>query len=185
MEPHPSDVRELVLRRLGADPPTGIERRKRGLHLEVQDARQQQLHLECFQHLPAVAKAVKSQLAAHEAGSGQTYRAEARELGVGWDHLRMRVDVAGSLPKLAAAQAQSKAFGAHLQASWRLLSGFEHGLSYAALRGSDTSADVKIPGGQSMRLVVNDDALVSALKTTYFLFLTAARLYERRCTRSD
>lgn len=167
------------------DPDDGLARRRRGLHLEVQDAKQQRLWLECFEHVPEMSKVVRAQLDKNARGSGATYKAEAAELGVRWDQLGAAVSVFDQLPKLSAVQSQGRSGAAFVQSTWRMLSGYEHGLMYAALGGSTQSAEVHIPGGKSVQLVISDDAIVNALKITYFLFLTAGRLFVRRCNSAD
>lgn len=64
--------------------------------------------------------------------------------------------------------------------TWRLLSGFEHGFSWALLKGSDRTIESNIPGGMSTRLVMNDDEFVNASKMTYFLLLGAMNHLMRR-----
>jgi hypothetical protein len=167
------------------DPEEGLERRRRALHLEVQDSKQQRHYLECFLQVPSVSRAVREQLALNERRSGRTYKDEAVALGVPWDRLGAAVSVFDGLPKLSAVASQDKETKAYLQATWRMLSGYEHGLMYAALKGSDRATMTNVPGGKSIQLTINDDAIVTALKSTYFLFLTAARLFERRRTRPD
>jgi hypothetical protein len=83
------------------------------------------------------------------------------------------------LKKLSFVKGQRE-FGPFLEGTWRLLSGYEHGLGWALLSGSDRKAQADIPGGLTMELVINDDQFVTAAKSTYFLFLAAARLYVRR-----
>jgi hypothetical protein len=129
-------------------------------------------------------RAIKAQLKVNRDGSGETYRREAAELGLAWVTCERDVSVLDSLPKLAMVQRLGKEAGAILQATWRMLSGYEHGLTFAALRGSDMSVVAPVPGGQTVQLSVNDEALVMALKSTYLLLLEAGRLYDRRCTQA-
>lgn len=68
---------------------------------------------------------------------------------------------------------------------WRLLSGFEHGLGWAMLSGSDREVTAHIEGGAEMHLVISDESFVTAAKSTYFLLLAAGRLLVRRHTRPD
>ena len=67
-----------------------------------------------------------------------------------------------------------------LEATWRLLSGFEHGFGWALLSGTDREVEAYIPRGANLHLVIKDDAFVNAAKLTYFLLLSACRLSTRR-----
>jgi hypothetical protein len=73
--------------------------------------------------------------------------------------------------------------GVFLEGTWRLLSGYEHGLGWAPMRGSDGTVRATVPGGADMMLVINDDEFVNAAKSTYFLLIAACRLLQQRHTR--
>jgi hypothetical protein len=108
-----------------------------------------------------------------------TYRAEAATLGRNFDRIKQQVNVTAELPKLMFVTGQPDLFP-FLVATWWLLSGYEHGFGWALLKGSDSNVTARIPGGADMHLVIIDDELVTAAKTTYFLLITACRLLARR-----
>jgi len=170
------------------DPQDGRTRRIRGLTCELQDQRQRQLHTECLLGYPEVKKALEEgkRKSEAEAGSMWTYRKEARELQVSWETVNNKrgVNVFDQLPRLTFATGNQD-FQMFLQATWRTLSGFEHGLGWALLRNSDRAVEAPLPGGALMRMTVNDDAWVNIAKMAYALLLEGLRLYERRATRPD
>ena len=67
--------------------------------------------------------------------------------------------------------------------TWRRLSGFQHGLSYAVQAGATATTSVKIPGGESVFLTINDEDFVATAKLTSAMHVSALQLYKRRCTQ--
>jgi len=161
------------------DPEDGRERRARGLRCEVLDTYEQRRHLAEFKAIPDVRDAIDANERKVDAGSMATYRTEAAALGRKFDTVRQRITVTTELPKLSFVADQA-GFAAFLLATWRLLSGYEHGFGWALLKGSDATVSAHIPGGADMHLVINDEEFVNAAKSTYFLLLTACRLLARR-----
>lgn len=162
-------------------PEDGSERRARGLRCEILDAHEQRKHRAEFKVLPQARDLVEASEKKWESGSLKTYRAEAAALGRTFDKLRQRIDVAGELPKLSFVREQ-KQLSPFLIATWRQLSGFEHGFGWALLSGTNRKVGVEIPGGVDAELVINDESFVNAAKSTYFLLLTACELLVRRHT---
>jgi hypothetical protein len=105
---------------------------------------------------------------------------EAAELDLKWETVSQKVDLIQEIPRLSAVRETDSA--PFVLATWPMLSGFQHGLGYAALRGSTTRRIADIPGGANMELTIRDEAFVLAAKVTYFLLLTACTLLERRDT---
>ena len=161
------------------DPSDGAERRARGLRCEILDAYEQRRHRSAFKVFPQVRRLIEDGEAGNEAGSISTYRAEASALGRNFDKLNQRINVVDELKKLTIAQSDPH-FAPQLEATWRLLSGYEHGFGWAMLAGSDRSNEVAIPGGASAHFVINDEAFVLAAKSTYLLLLTGCRLLRQR-----
>ena len=161
------------------DPSEGVERRFRGLRSEVLDAYEQRRHVAVFKSLPELAELIEQDEAKKDAGSFATYRAEADALGRTFAEVSTKVNVVDALRHLTFVNAQPET-GVWLEATWRQLSGFEHGLGWAMLRGSDRQVVAEVPGGSQIRVVVNDENFVNAAKMAYFLLLTACRLLRRR-----
>jgi hypothetical protein len=69
-----------------------------------------------------------------EQGSLATYRSEAAALGVPFDRVHQKINVTNELPQLNVVRGEPD-FAAFLEGTWRLLSGFEHGYSWALLQG--------------------------------------------------
>lgn len=162
------------------DPETGIERRRRGLRCEVLDCYQQRAHRAAFKKLPQLRHLIEEAERQQESGSLAVYRAEAAALGVDFDRVvRQSVNIVDQLPKLSFLKGQAD-FAAFLVGTWRLLSGFEHGLGWAVLRGTDRGAATEVPGGMGMVLSIKDEEFVLAYKTTYALLANACRTFRTR-----
>ncbi|MEU7826081.1 hypothetical protein [Catellatospora sp. NPDC049133] len=93
--------------------------------------------------------------------------------------MHQKVNIVNELSKLGFVRGQHD-FAVFLESTWRLLSGFEHGLGWAALRGADRGAETEIPGGKGIFLSINDEEFVNAAKVTYSLLTTACRLLRTR-----
>lgn len=70
-------------------------------------------------------------------------------------------------------------------AAWRQLSGYQHGLMYAILRGSTQGVAVNIPGGSHVRLTVDDTALSLSLQVAALMQMWAIGTYTRRCQQAS
>lgn len=166
------------------DPEDGSERRARGLRCEILDSYQQRNHRAAFKKLPELREVIEKAEEAVERDSLQTYKAEAAKLGRSFDRLKQRIDVATELSRLSFVKDQ-RGFGLLLEATWRQLSGFEHGFGWALLSGSDYNIEARVPGGAHVSAVIKDDAFVNAAKSTYFLLLSACRPLARRHLEPD
>jgi hypothetical protein len=161
------------------DPEAGRERRVRGLRCEVLDFYEQRKHRAAFKALPEMADLIEQAERREDQSSLRTYKSEAAELREPFDRVHQKVNVTAELPKLSFVRGQADV-AAFLEGTWRLLSGFEHGLGWALMRGTDRGAQAEIPGGMSVHLELNDEAFVTAAKSTYFLLMSACRLLKRR-----
>jgi hypothetical protein len=166
------------------DPSNGNERRARGLRCEILDFYEQRKHRAAFKAFPEVRELLEESERQAQQGSLATYRTEAEQLKRNFDKMRPKINVTEELLKLSFVKEQAE-FGPMLEATWRLLSGFEHGLGWALLSGSDKKVEVDIPGGAKLSLVISDDAFVNTAKSTYFLLITACRLFRRRHLEPD
>jgi hypothetical protein len=161
------------------DPENGRERRARGLQCEVRDAFEQRKHRATFKELPELREVIEANERAIDAGAMTVYRAEAAVLGRKFSTVHQPVNVTDELRTLSFVKDQPE-LAAFLVATWRQMSGYEHGFGWAMLKGSDSSITAHVPGGADMHLVINDEEFVTASKTTYFLLVTACRLLARR-----
>jgi hypothetical protein len=93
--------------------------------------------------------------------------------------VHQKISITDELPKLSFARGQ-RDFAAFMEGTWRLLSGFEHGLGWAMLRGADRGAETRVPGGKGIFLSINDEEFVNAATVTYVLLTTACRLFRTR-----
>jgi hypothetical protein len=108
---------------------------------------------------PEVQKLLETSDQAAERGSLNTYKMEAAALGRAFDTLHQKINVTNELAKLSFVKGQH-GFAPLLEATWRLLSGFEHGFGWALLSGTDRKVQAQIPGGATLELVISDDAFV-------------------------
>ncbi|MGC5378087.1 hypothetical protein ACPXB1_06365 [Micromonospora sp. DT68] len=162
------------------DPEDGRERRTRGLRCEVYDYYERRKHRAAFVAFPEAKKLIEqSDREDAERGSLKTYREEAAALGQRWDRVHQKINVTDELPKLTFVKGQRQT-APLFEATWRLLSGFEHGLGWALLSGSTRKVEAQIPGGANVQFVINDQEFVNAAKATYFLLLSACQLLRRR-----
>ncbi|XVU29863.1 hypothetical protein ACQPZJ_23085 [Actinoplanes sp. CA-054009] len=161
------------------DPTSGRDRRLRGLGCEIRDAFQQRAHLAAFKKLPELRQHIEDNEKRQENGSFAVYRAEAVALRESFDRIQKKVNIVDELPKLSFVKNQPDV-AAFLEGTWRLLSGFEHGLGWAMLRGASRGEGVEIPGGMGMRLSIKDEEFVWAAKSTYMLLVNACRLFRTR-----
>jgi hypothetical protein len=164
------------------DPDDGLQRRRRGLWCEVADEAERQRHMESLSTAPETAKTVQAALARRRNGPEKTYRSEAQSLGLEWGLIRRRPNVVDELPKLRFLAQESALIRATMVANWRMLSGYEHGLGWALMHGSDAKIHAKIPGGQEMELTIKDDAFVNSAKATMWLLLEAIARLEKLST---
>jgi hypothetical protein len=163
------------------DPEDGRKRRGRGLRCEILDAKEQRKHRAAFRAFPEADKLIDEWDQRTQLTSVQTYKDEAVKLGTTYDKLQQSVNVTDELPRLSAARLD-RTIGPFFVATWRMLSGFEHGLGWAMLAGSDKTQQTAIDGGYDAHFVINDQAFVNAAKTTYYLLVSACELLIRRST---
>lgn len=161
------------------DPSDGRDRRRRGLRVEVRDHLEQRNHLRSFEHLVETREVVREALERRKTNIESVYRHEAGQLAVSWDRILQKVNVVDELPKLSLFAHDDPAIPAIMVATWRMLSGYEHGLGYAMMTGSDLGAQKEIPGGLEIELTVNDEAFTTASKATLMLFFNALMRLER------
>lgn len=163
------------------DPDDGRERRARGLRCEILDMYEQKRHRAAFKAIPELRDAIEEHERKLNETSITTYKTEAVALGRSFENLRQKVNVVDELKKLSFVDVPH--MGVFLEGTWRLLSGYEHGLGWASMRGSDGTVRATVPGGADMMLVINDDEFVNAAKSTYLLLIAACRLLRQRHTR--
>src|SRR5262245_34959862 len=93
-------------------------------------------------------------------------------LGRNFDKLRQKINIVDEMKGLSFVKAQQQ-MAPFLEATWRLLSGFEHGLGWALLDGTDREVQAETPGGMAFQLVIKDEQFVNVAKSTYFMLISA------------
>jgi hypothetical protein len=99
-------------------------------------------------------------------------------LGRNFDTLRQDINLTDEIPKLSFVKQTDFApfLESDLASAFRLRAW--PGLGVA--QRTDWSVEVPVPGGAGLHLVIKDESFVNAAKTTYFLMLSACRLFARR-----
>jgi len=159
------------------EPEDSLVRRRRGLRLEVLNHKQKHAWLGSYSLDPEQ----EALVAADEKRVGDIYRAEASALGLTWAQASHTVVVVDELKKLRSVRSAGPLGGVFV-ATWRSLSGFQHGYPYALIAHGDLGIEVPIPGGKNVSISINDDAFVGSLMASYGMMSDAAQLYVRRST---
>lgn len=160
------------------DPDDGLERRRRGLRVEMMDDKQQLAHIREFLIVPEVSATAQSMLDDRGASSA-SYRADAEALKLPWDVANRKITVTDELPKLSWLKYEPPIVRATMVAQWRMLSGYEHGLGWALLRGSHVVERAKIEGGYEVQLTIDDDAFTTAAQCVMWMTISALKRLDR------
>lgn len=165
------------------DPDDSFNRRRRGLQLELADAREQKLWAEA-----AVATGFSDAEGSKRAlgGLDSTYQSldrEARHFNAAAKDMNKLANLVVELPKLRALAAMQPGIRVWFVAAWRQMSGMQHGLSYALLAASQKSDIVEIPGGFQVLLSPNDDSLHWHVKAAVVLHLRAVERFKELSLR--
>lgn len=165
------------------EPTEGLTRRRRGLRLEVDNYVQRLNHLQELVAIPERSKLVGGELARSQADVESVYRREAEALGLTYGQARQQINVVDELRRLDATKALGPDSAAMVPACWRVLSGSQHGLPYAALQNSDIEVQAPMPGGQRVLASMKDQAFESHTSVTLWLVWQACDRLANRCTR--
>lgn len=109
------------------------------------------------------------------------YEEEAHAVGMGTKELGQEPNMTDEIPKLTSLVAGEPKF--HLL-KWRELSGIQHSDMGAMLKLSDKTYKLRIPGGYTATLALNDDDFVATCYSAAVMQMTAMRLYIRRSTET-
>lgn len=157
------------------DPADGHQRRRRGLQVELADHRERKNWVEAMQAAGFTTPAIDAKLAARSAEVLSVYGTEAAHFRAKVGDMNRLPNLVTEIPKLRALSALDASIRYSLVATWRQLSGLQHGHTYALMVTSDKSEMVKIPGGVQLLVTANDDAFVAAGKSAAMLQLFALR----------
>ena len=163
------------------DSDDGATRRQRGLHAEVQGMKQRAaFYSTFFQYDPAGHKEATRDHAEHE----KTYRRECQKLGIDWSVVNDKIQVLDALDKLSVVRSMDKPVRAAIVATWRSLSGMQHGHAYALMLSADIQpGTTKIPGGQQAIVTIKDGAFIASASAANVLLIEGMKLYVARSTR--
>ncbi|GAA0330036.1 hypothetical protein [Micropruina glycogenica] len=166
------------------DPDDSFNRRRRGLQLELADAREQKLWAEAAV-ATGFSNAEESQRTLDALNS--TYQAldrEARHFNAAAKDMNRLANLVTELPRLRSLASMHAGIRAWLVATWRQMSGLQHSHSYAMLAASQRSEVVEIPGGYQVLLSPNEDALQWHVKAAVTLHLRAVERYKELSLRT-
>lgn len=169
------------------EPELSLDRRRRALRLEVIDEMERLKFYEELTHVRgAGGRESADRLAERRAQVTPTYQAEAVLLDLTWQQTKASVNIRDELGRL---HIVTNDIGmdttSFYRATWRSLSGYQHGHGYAAMLGSDITLMAKTPGGRVVRMEVNDENFQSSAQATAYLMISALNLWMRRNTRHD
>jgi hypothetical protein len=157
-------------------PSDSRDRAIRALRLEVDNAREE------WNWLTATTSVGIPQQAVAEARekfdrSEQVYKQEAHDLHISWKDVRERINLTAAVPNLPYGTDYDAGFGHYVCSIWRRLSGAQHGKTYSLFARADRGNRVRIPGGESVFLTVNDDDFVSTCQIVNAVHLAALQRY--------
>jgi hypothetical protein len=167
------------------DPNDSRDRRRRGLRAEINDANEKKRWVESLIEAGISRKDVEP-LRRRRDEVTQIYRSEASALGVTWETVQQKINLIAEIPKLETLlDAHGQKGRALFVTTWRRLSGFQHGLSYALQAGATANTSVKIPGGESVFFTINDEDFIATAQLTSAIHVSALQLYKKRCTQAS
>lgn len=157
------------------DPLEGLARRRRGLRIELADHRERRNWVQAMQATGLTTPEMDKKLAARNDDVLATYSKEAEHFGSKVRDLNRLPNLVEEIPRLRTLAGLDAGVRYSLVATWRQLSGLQHGHTYALMGVSDRSHLVKIPGGVQMTLTANDHVFVTAVKSAAMIQLHALR----------
>ena len=157
------------------DPIEGLARRRRGLRIELADHRERRNWVQAIQATGLTTPEMDDRLAARNDEVLATYSKEAEYFGSKIRDLNRLPNLVEEIPRLRTLARLDAGIRYSLVATWRQLSGLQHGHTYALMGVSDKSHLVKIPGGVQMTVTANDHVFVTAAKSAAMIQLHALR----------
>jgi hypothetical protein len=167
------------------EPDQGLTRRQRALRLELNDQRERWNFWGELGKLPGPdGRKVRDDTSKQKTDVDKVYRKEALSLGVVFSKAGAKVDVTEEVGKLRAANLSPETKVLY-KATWRSLSGYQHGYGYAVMTGSDVRIAAPMAGGHLAKVEINDEMFQTSAQATAWLLLSALQLWVRRSTRHD
>jgi hypothetical protein len=160
----------------------GVTRRQRGLRLEILGHLERRRFYTDYlrAHQPELRKQL-AQIAEHE----KKYRAEAESIGLDWDAAVKKIDIVQELDKLKVVSELEPDLRGQAVATWRSLSGAQHGHTYALIHFSDLVEKGEVIGGKTGMVTISDSALQIAGTVSYILHMRGLALFVTRSTSSS
>lgn len=137
----------------------------RGLRQSWEDHRQSDAWADDLLHSPLATKEEREEVMGKKAKIAKRYHEDADDLGVKWEKVRQKVNLWDEVKNLSTVQGDPLLRQA-IRATWRQLSGVQHGLQYASLRSGQRIGEVPIPGGAQAMMVTDDDWLMTACRAS-------------------
>ena len=155
------------------EPAEGLERRKRGLRIEVRSMLARTAY---YEDMLRTQPRQRDNLAADHLKDERVYRAEADALGLTWSQAKdkTRSNVVDELSKLLVVRNMDPDVRGPIVAAWRVLSGLQHGYAYALVSSSTKHEAEQILGGEERQLLSISDTNFQAFATASNLLLSEA-----------
>jgi hypothetical protein len=162
------------------EPPTSFERRWRALRLEVSGHKERKnFYADYYRaHPDESARTVE-----HNLGHEKVFRAEIDSMSKTWTEANQSINVHQEIAKLAVVK-EMGATQSQAVASWRVLSGMQHGHVYALLHLSDVVDGTQILGGRTGTVTIGDAPLHIVGSVTHILLVTALSKFIKRSTEA-
>lgn len=179
------------------DPPSSATRRKRGLWMEIDDTKNRLQFTEDLSKL----RETQDYQTEDVAKFNEVFKAEAESLGcsyVGLGNKRPTTpNRGGGTKKTTPIDKQSYKLTKEIEnlawlsdppsitplirAQWRFLSGYEHGMSWSLVLGSDHTNTEETPKGRTSTISVNDAHLMMSFSTCLYTINASLVLFLDRC----
>ncbi|MGJ6981491.1 hypothetical protein ACSDQ9_13335 [Aestuariimicrobium soli] len=152
------------------------DRRLRGLQRSWEDHRQSNNWLEELK--PMLDSNEQEQAEQRRGEISACFREKARLAGIEWARVTKQVSLTDELKKLSLLRSD-ETIRRTVVATWRKLSGVQHGFSYAALLSSshEDRHAVPVEGGWEVTLVSDDNSLLTDCQVSAFMQLSAMKAY--------
>lgn len=159
------------------DPESDHERRRRGLQEELADQRERKNWIEAVQATGMTNSEMDAKIMDRNTEVLAKYEAEAKHFNRRVSGMNRLPNLVDELPQLRSISNLDPIVGRWLAATWRQLSGLQHGHMYAMLLASEATQRIKIPGGVSVVITASDDVLITSAKMSAALQALALRRY--------
>lgn len=159
------------------EPQTSFERRWRALRLEVSGHKERRnFYADYYKAYPEEAE----RTAAHNLTHEKVYRSEIEAMGKTWGDANQKINVHRELAELRVVKDLPLTLESQAVASWRALSGMQHGHAYALMHLSDVVDGPVILGGRTGTVTIGDAPLQIVGTISHILLVSGLATFIKR-----